>query len=224
MSQDTVVITETATTTTPLQNEGTITSAPATDNTSTQLVEQAKREAEQARMRANQLENELKKFRDAQADAERKQLQEKEEYKQLWEKSESERRALEDARKEADRQASLIAATDAILKEYPQEVVEIAKTAGLSLTDGDEVATKALKEKLDAIKQRVTPGVRVTTNNPSNPTTPTMSREELVRRAAPGAPSPMAEAGARNDKSVVLSYISQLPAIQRMKEISRNGM
>src|SRR6185437_14544568 len=56
---------ETVTPEAPSNSTGT-TTAPVTDNSSAD-VEAAKKEAEQARMRANQLENELKKVKDVEA-------------------------------------------------------------------------------------------------------------------------------------------------------------
>lgn len=129
-------------------------------------VEAAKREAEQARIRANQLENELKKEREAKAEAERKQLEEKEEYKALFEKTDAELKAIREEREAQERNAALSAETETLFKDYPANVVEVAKTAGISLTDDSEAARNALKEKLDNLQKTVAP-VTPTSNNPA---------------------------------------------------------
>lgn len=158
-------------------NEPSTTAAPATDNSSAD-VEQAKREAEQARIRANQLENELKKLRDQQAEAERKKLEENEEWKTIAEKSQSELRELREEQDRQARQSALTAATENVFKDYPAEVVDIAKTTGLSLLDDSESARTALTEKLNTIKDKLGVGApTVTSSNPMTPAASTSSGE-----------------------------------------------
>ena len=102
-------------------------------------------------------------------------------------------------------------------------MVEVAKTAGLSLSDDSEAAQAMLKEKLDTIQKQVgssTP--RPTANNPHDPAPQVASRQELTRRDADGV-SPMALAGAKGDDRVIKQYIRDLPAIQRMREIAQGG-
>lgn len=218
---DTETNSETVTPQAPSNETG---NTPAPTGQPSADVEQAKREAEQARMRANQLENELKKIQEEQEAARQKQLEEKEEFKTLYEQTQSRLREIENAQAEADRQATLTAATTEVFKEYPEAVVELAKTAGLGLSDDSDAAKASLKEKLDAFKAKV--GGSAPTVNPNNPAAPApteINRQELVRREYPGAPSPMAEASARGDLKPQYDYIKSLPAIERMKEIARNG-
>jgi chromosome segregation ATPase len=196
--------------------------APVTDNSGAD-VEQAKREAEQARIRANQLQNQLDKIQKEQEAAQQKQLEEKEEFKTLYEQTQSRLKEIEDAQTAQERQKELATATEAVFKDYSANVVEVAKTAGLSLSDDSEAAQAMLKEKLDAIQKQVgssTP--RPTANNPHDPAPQVASRQELTRRDADGV-SPMALAGAKGDDRVIKQYIRDLPAIQRMREIAQRG-
>jgi ElaB/YqjD/DUF883 family membrane-anchored ribosome-binding protein len=208
-----------------LSNEPSTPAAPATDNSGQADVEQAKREAEQARLRANQLQNELDKIKQSQSDAQQKQLLEKEEFKTLYEQTQSRLKEIEDAQSAKERQSELSTATEAVFKDFPANVVEVAKTAGLGLSDDSEAAQAVLKDKLATIQKQVgssTPAP--TSNNPHNPGPQAQSRQELVQRGNVWEGSPMAHASARGDETVIKKYISDLPAIARMKEIAQNGM
>lgn len=219
---DTVEPAETATTA-PLSNEGTPAATPVVNAADPAEVEKARKEAEQARMRAAQLENQLKEREAADAAARQKQLEEQEEFKQLYEqlKAQIDERDAKDA--ELARQAELQTATQDVFKEYPAEVVELAQTAGLALSEDTDEAKAALKTKLDAFKARVGSSNAPTPNNPRPQSPEAVNRDDLVKRAHPGAPSPMAEAAAKGDLTPQYQYISQLSAIQRMKEIAQNG-
>lgn len=213
MAEDTTQV-ETAKPEAP-SNEAGNTPAPSADNKSAD-VETAKKEAEQARLRANQLQNELDKIKADQEAARQKQLEEKEEFKTLYEQTQSKLNEIENAQAEAERRSALTAATDELFKEYPSNVVSLAKTAGLSLTDDSEEAKTALKEKLDAFKENVSPAPTVTPNNPSE-TQSAVTPEQIK--------SSMSEA--RKNETVVTretmsNYILELPAIKRMKELA-NG-
>lgn len=181
-------------------------------------VEAAKREADQAKMRANQLENELKKLNDASAAAEAKRLADQNEFKTLYEQTQA---TLEQMKKDDEAKvtaAGLAAASETMFKDFPANVVEIAKTAGISLT-GDTDADKAvLKEKLEAIQKQAGGAPKTTPNNPYQPTGNPVDRETLVTRV--DGVSPMAMAGARGDTSVARQYISTLPAIEKMRQIA----
>jgi chromosome segregation ATPase len=191
-------------------NESSTPAAPATDNSSAD-VEQAKKAAEQATMRANQLENELKKIRDNQSEAERKQLEEKEEFKALYEKNEAELKQIRETREAEERQRTLQSETETVFKDYPANVAELAKTAGLSLIDDSEAARSALKEKLEAIKTQIgsagTPAVNP--NNPAAPAAANPDRAKLVEN--------MALAGAQGDDKPTRAFIRSLPQINEMK-------
>lgn len=214
---------ETVTPEAPSNAPGT-TSAPVTDNTSSAELEAARKELEQARMHSNMLTNKLAEKEAAEAAAKAKQLEEKEEFKTLYEQTQARLREIEDAQSASERQAQLATATEEVYKDYSADAVELAKTAGLSLTDDSEAAKAVLKEKLDAFQAKVgtsPAGVRGT--NPRNLPPEVVDRSTLTARDENGI-SPMALAGAKGDESVVKSYIRDLPAIQRMKEIARNGV
>jgi hypothetical protein len=185
-------------------------------------VEAAKREAEQAKIRANQLANENAKLKADQEAAHQRQLEEKEEFKTLYEQTQSKLKEIEDAQSERERQTQLNTSTEDLFKDYPPNVVELAKTAGLGLSDDSDAAKAALKEKLDAFKEKVG-SVTPSANNPRQTTPQQVNRGELVTRQNRFEGSAMSQASAKGDDSLVRKYISDLPAIQRMKEIASNG-
>jgi DNA polymerase III gamma/tau subunit len=206
-----------------LSNNG---QAPATPvvNAPDAEVEKARKEAEQARMRAAQLENQLREREAADAAAKAKQLEEKEEFKTLYEQTQARLNEIQESQAASERSAQLKSATEDVFKDYSADTVELAKTAGLSLSDDSDAAKASLKEKLDAFQAKVgTNPARPGANNPRQTTPEVVSREQLVARQHPGGESPMAIAGAKGDETVIRSYIRELPAIQRMKEIARNG-
>lgn len=184
-------------------------------------VEQARREADTAKIRANQLENELKKMRDEQEAARQKQLEEKEEFKTLYEQTQSRLREMEDATTQAERTQTLKSETETIYKDYSETVVELAKTAGLSLTDDSDAAKASLKEKLDSFKSKLG-NAPITSNNPGN-TVASGTSEDLVKRDNAFEGSPMSLASARGDLKPQYEYIRGLTAIKRMKELAQNG-
>lgn len=190
-------------------NEPSTAVAPPADNNSAD-VEAAKKEAEQARIRANQLANELEKLKAEKEAAERKKLEEKEEFKSLYEQTQAQLKEIQDAQAAQERQAELTKATADVLKEYPQTVQDLAVTAGLTLSDDSEAGVAAFKEKLDAIKAKV-PTPTATPNNPRPVTPEVASKEELMARIRGG------------DKEALGSYIREIPGIKRMKEIAQNG-
>jgi len=185
-------------------------------------VEAAKREAAQAQIRANQLQNELDRIKAEQATAQQKQLEEKEEFKTLYEQTQTRLKEIEDASVAKERTQQLTSDTNAILSEYSDSVVELAKTVGLSLTDDSDAAKASLKEKLDAFKAKVGVAATVTSNNPSNPVQASDAADS-VKRTNPFEGSPMALASAKGDLKPQLEYIRGLKGIQRMKEIAQNG-
>jgi hypothetical protein len=197
-------------------NEPSTTSAPPVDNTSA-VVEAAKKEAEQARIRANQLENENAKMKADQEAAQRKQLEEKEEFKTLYEKTQARLDELTAAQEEALRKQELTAATDELLKAYPTNVVEIAQTAGISLTDDSDAAKAVFKEKLDTLTTKVGSGTpTINPNNPGVSTDAPFDRSSLTVKGEKGV-SEMALASARGDDAPITKYINSLSAIKEMK-------
>lgn len=202
-------------------NEPGNTPAPVADNKSAD-VEQAKREAEQARIRANQLENEKRALQEKLDAQERTKLEEKEEFRTLYEQTNAKLNDVLEAQASQDRLKELATATDEVFKDYSPKAVELAKVAGLGLTDTSETAVNALKEKLDVFQGEVgSAPAAPSPNNPYQPAPTVVDRHELTKRNEHGV-SPMAAASANGDESVVRAYIRELPAVQRMKELA-NG-
>lgn len=178
---------------------------------------QLRRELEKAQMRANQLQNEAEARDKAEAEARRKQLEEQEEYKTLYEKTEAE---LRDIREKADadtRRKALADASQDVLKDYPTEVQEIAKTAGIGLSDDSEAGRTSLKVKLDAIKERVRPVSTPSPSNPYNPAPASSDRKAVIEHDPEIGGSRMAYESAKGNLRPALDYIGGLSAIQEMK-------
>jgi hypothetical protein len=201
-------------------------STPANDEAA-----QLRKELEQAKMRANQLENEKRESDKAKADADRKALEDQNEYKKLFEKSDAELKAIREREENAVRSAELAKVSEGVLKDYPKEVQELAETAGLTLNDESEVSRTAFKEKLDAIAKRIVPGQTATPNNPSNLPTPNVQESDLPDELRPTdtteftgkggrVVTQMAFAGAKNDPTVIRSYVSKLGAVDQMRKDS----
>lgn len=129
-------------------------------------LERQRKAAEQAQMRANQLENELKRIKDEQAAQKAKELEEQNQYKSLYEQEKARLEEITSQQEAQKRQAELAQATDSVLGEFSQEVVEIAKETGLGLTDDSDEAKAALKAKLENIQKKV---VKTSTPAPNNP-------------------------------------------------------
>jgi len=145
-------------------------------------------------MRANQLENELKKFKDAQEQAKAKELEEKEEYKTLYEQSQAELNRQREEREQSERQKTLNAEKDALLADFPEAVKAIADEAGLQLTDDSDEAKATFKAKLDKISEQVGDTAKVTPNNTRSNTTEKSREELLAEYRKTGDPSLMAAA------------------------------
>lgn len=167
---------------TTLPAEGSTTTTPPVDNGS-ETLEQARKDAEKAQMRANQLQKELDRKNKADEDAEHKRLEENQEYKTLAEKYQAELEEERRTRESSEKQAEIDKGTAEILSKYPGNVKEIAATAGLSLNDTTEDAKTALATKLDEIAKRVGTTAPVTPNNP-NPASPEAGtdREKAVQK------------------------------------------
>ncbi len=202
-------------------NESSTTPAPITDTKSIADVEAAK-DAEKLAIRNRQLENDLAKMKADQDAVRQKQLEEKEEFKKLYEETNTKLSDLEANQQAETKRQALTKATEDLFKEYDPAVVDLAKTTNLTLGDDTEEAKADLKGKLDAIKSKVAPQSRVTPNNPAYPAPDVTNRSQQTAKAADGS-SPMALAGAKGDDSVVYQYIHDLPAIQRMREMASQG-
>ena len=183
--------------------------APAPVNTvDTAEVERLKKEAAQAQMRANQLENELKKREAAEEAAKLKQLEENNEWKSVAEQNRIKLEALEAEREADERAKELAAAKQEVFKEFPAEVIELAEETGLNLSDVTDDAKEALKAKLEKIQSRVVTNKPVTPNNPANPAPVDADRSEKLKRMAYG------------DKQARQEIISSLPGVEAMRKMA----
>ncbi len=201
---DTTNNVETAKTEAP-SNEVKPTAAPVANAVDPAEVERLRKEAEQARMRANQLENELKKKAEEEEAARLKQLEEQNEWKSVAEQNKAKLEALEAEREAEQRAKELRAATKEVYSQFPDEVKELAEEMGVGL---NEEAKEALKQRLEKIQAKVVTEKKVTPNNPSNPVQPTQNKEELLERAKFG------------DRAAQTEIISNLPGVQAMRKMA----
>lgn len=142
-------------------------------------LEELRKKAEQAEMRANQLANKLQAKEEAEAQAEAKKLEEQNEYKTLFEQEKAKREAIETERQEEARRKELSEAQATLLAEYDDDVKGLAEDAGATLTDTSDEAVAAYKERLDKFQTRLGKQ-KVQPNNPGVETpTKEYSREEL---------------------------------------------
>jgi hypothetical protein len=165
-----------------LKNEGTPTSTQPQGNASDQAAEQLRKEKEQAQMRANQLENELKKIREAEEAAKQKQLEEQNEFKSLYEQEKAKREEFEKERQEAEAKAQLSSAENEVFGEFPDDVVEIAKDAGIGLNETSDEAKERLRSTLSKLSGKTDNTPKP--NNGNTPPTPKMTRDELLAEHA----------------------------------------
>lgn len=204
-----------------LSNENSIVTAPITDNSSA-VVEDAKRKADQANLRANQLQNELDKIKLAQSESQQKQLLEKEEFKTLYEQTQSRLDEITNAQTAKERQEEITAATNDVFKDYSPDTIELAKLAGLGLSDDSDSAKAVLKEKLDAFQAKVGNNApTVLSNNPRQTAPQTVDAATLVARDHVGGESIMAMESAKGNIKPQLEYISGLSAIKKMRAMSQ---
>lgn len=184
------------------KTDATPAAAPPVDNDSEEL----RKQLEQAKMEANMLRNQKDKLEKDQADAAKKELEEKEEYRTLYEKEKAEREAILTERAEAEKKTQLDADSKALFDKFSPEVVDIAKTTGLTLEDTTETAKSALEEKLTAIAGKVK-SPSVSGNNPApQVNAPNVASEEVIKSMRSG------------NKEARREYIHQSPSIQAVKE------
>lgn len=182
--------------------------APQVNTVDTAEVERLRKEAAQAVMRANQLQNALDK-KSAEDDAAKlKQLEENNEWKAVAEQNRAKLEALETEREQEQRAKELATAKQEVFKSFPAEVIELAEETGLSLSDSTEEAKEALKAKLEKISARVVTKAPVTPNNPANPSTPDADRSEKLKRMAYG------------DKQARAEIIGNLPGVEAMRKMA----
>lgn len=190
-----------------LKNDASTTVTPGTDNGSAAEVERFRKEAEQARMRANQLENELKSREQKDVEARQKRLEEDQQYKELADERAKELDTLKKEREEETARAKRESEQQKILSTYPQPVIELAETTGVSLLDDSDDAKASFKAKLDTVSEKLNlkPGATIQASNPAEIVPNTDSREQLLEGMKVGF------------KPAAGKFISSMPAIKEMK-------
>lgn len=128
-------------------------------------LEAARKKAEQAEMRANQLAKQLKEKEDAEAAAKTKELEDKEEFKNLYEQEKLKREEIERERDAEEQRRALRKAEKGVLADYSDEVAATAKDLGLRLSEISDEAVAEFKSKLDKLNTH-SGNQRVTPNNP----------------------------------------------------------
>ena len=191
--------------------------ASSTDNAANPELERLQKELEQARMRENQLSNQLAKEQQSKEEARKRELEQKEEYKALYESEKQKSERLQQEREAEERSAQLATATDEIFKDYPENVVKAAKIAGISLIDDSEGARTSLKEKLTSLQETVGTTSPVTPNNPSQSTPEATKAEEWTAKNSEGY-SKLGIEMAKGNKEAFSEYAKAHPQIQRVKE------
>lgn len=155
----------------PLQPAGTP-SAPTVDNTPAAADVEAQKNAEKLQMEINMLRKQKDALEKEKLEREKKELEEKEDYRSLAERAQAEAEALRKEKEDAETKSATQSATEAVYKDFPENVQKIAKTAGLTVQADSEEARAALKTKLESIQSDVgvvTP--KIQGSNPA-PTTP----------------------------------------------------
>lgn len=154
----------------PLENTNSQPATPVEDKKTDSELEAARKRAEQAEMRANQLANQLKAEEEAKAKAKAKELEQKEEYKTLYEQSQAKLVEIEREREAEEQRKAVTETRQNILSDYSDEVKDAAKDLGLSLDEVTDEAVTEFKTKLDKLQTRLG-SQRVTPNNPGVPST-----------------------------------------------------
>ena len=154
---------------------------PVVKTEDTGETERLRKELEQAKMRENQLANQLKSKEEADAKAEEEKLKENEQYKELFEQEKTKREALETEQETKEREAELTKVTAETLSGFSDDVKSLAEEVGLSLTDTDEASVSKFKEKLEKLSAKVGSETKVTPNNPNQPESKTELDTEKLR-------------------------------------------
>lgn len=163
-----------------LGTEATPAATPVVNAVDPAELESLRREADKAKMRAAQLQNELDKKAKEDEAAKLKQLEEDNKYKDLYEQQTAKLAEREAADAKAQKDAELKTESDKLFADLPAEVKALADEAGLALADTDEDTVAAFKAKLEKISGLVA-APKVTPNNPGNssPVVAELSPQEL---------------------------------------------
>lgn len=166
-------------TVTPGASQTTVTtpSVPPVDTAGTAEVERLRKELEQKELRNRQLENEKVARDKADTDAKQKQLEEENQYKELFEQEKAKNEDIRKEQEENQKKAELEKAKQETLSQFSDDVKKLAEEVGIELADTDESSVEAFKGKLEKISTTAASQARVTPNNP-NPSNPS---SELTR-------------------------------------------
>ena len=193
-----------------VSNDTSPVAAPVQDNSNAEL-ERLRKEKEQAEMRANQLQNQLSEKEKADEAAKAKKLEEEGQYKELLDKERAARQALELEKDTKERQAQLEKDTHEVFSKYNPAVVELAKTAGLSLVDDTDEAKASLQEKLDTFATKLGGTTRVEANNPAPTVQTPTSKEELIGKIGDPSIRP------RERDELTRQYLRNSESLKNMK-------
>jgi TolA-binding protein len=156
------------------------TQAPTQGNAGDAAVEQLRREKEQAEMRANQLANQLRTKEEAEATAKAKELEEQNQFRELYEQEKAKNEGFVSEREAEENRKELEKAKSGVLSDYSDDVKSLAEDTGVTLDSTDEAQVAAYKGKLEKIKASLGGISKVGPNNPGKPSSlPEMSQDEL---------------------------------------------
>lgn len=190
-------------------------SAPTRDNTTqTTDADALKSQLQKLEMERNMLRKQKDALEQEKADRERKELEEKEDYRTLAERAQAEAEALRKEREEETAKAEVGKAENEVYAKFPQHVQELAKTLGLQLTDASDEAKTSLTSKLDALSKTgpSTPSQIPRPNNPAPTTTVEPERQKLVERMKWDLREPR--------EAAIRSAIGGLETIKALKQAS----
>jgi len=192
-SGETQVVTDPKTNVTPTATPPSQTVDPA--------IEELRKKAEQAEMRANQLANQLKAKDDAEAAAQAKQLEEQNQYKTLYEQEKAKRTQIEADGAAAEKAATLKTEADKLFAQYPEQVRSLAQEAGMTLSDTDEASIDLFKQRLDKVNGFIK-SPKVGPNNPGQPNTGSPDMSPMDYHAMLNDPKKFEEYLKKNTKGI----------------------
>ena len=163
-----------------LENEVKPVATPVVNAPDPAELERLQKEQDKKDLRIRQLENEAAARDKAEETRKAKELESKEEFKTLYEQEKAAKEELAAEREAAEHLKNVNELAAGVLKDYTDEVEELAKDLGLNLADDSEEAVSDFKAKLDAVAKRV-PVSKVTPNNPSVSDTTGKATGEALR-------------------------------------------
>lgn len=155
----------------PLKNDASNTSTPPepqaqSDNASDTAAEELRKQLEKERMEKNQLRNKLDAQEKAKEEAKKKELEEQEQYKSLYEQERAKREEFEKSQEESKRKQAIDEAKEKVFSDYSDEVRILANEAGMELSDTDDESVEKFKQRLDKVKGMLGEP-KVSGNNPN---------------------------------------------------------